>query len=121
MDLIVEGVSVKLGYWTWVNIVGRETIFSFIPASNFAGWLGVVFGFVVCYEYLGKSWKWLSAGLGYFVFVGMGIVFITISKVLRLPDNNYITLGIIFLIFIFSFLVVYHRNKILRGEKKSLG
>jgi len=117
VDLVIEGISVNLGYWDWINVVGGGGLFSFIPPSNFAGWLGVVFGFILCYEYLER--KWLSMFLGYFVFLGMAIVFITISKILGIAESdNYVTLGIIFFIFILCFLYSYHRNKILKKNKK---
>ncbi len=38
VDLVIEGISVNLGYWTWSNAMGGGNLFSFIPPSNFAGW-----------------------------------------------------------------------------------
>ncbi len=116
VDFVIEGVSVNLGYWTWSAAVGGGNIFSFIPPSNFAGWIGVVFGFILCYEYLDR--KWLSMFLGYVVFIGVAVFFVFISRALGLPDDNYFTLGIVFLIFLICFVYSYHYNKILKKNKK---
>jgi len=116
VDFVIEGISVNLGFWTWTNVVGTSNLFSFIPPSNFAGWIGVTFGFILCYEYLEK--KWLSMFLGYFVFLGVSFVFVSISRILGLPDDNYITFGIIFSIFLFCFIYFYHKNKLLEKNKK---
>lgn len=116
VDLVIEGISVNLGYWTWSNALGGGNLFSFIPPSNFAGWLGVVFGFILCYEYLER--KWLSMFLGYGVFLGVAVIFVFISRILGLQDDNYVTLGIIFLIFLICFVYSYHNNKVLKKNKK---
>ena len=66
VDFLIEGISVSLGFWTWSNIVEWSSLFSLVAPSNFVGWLGVIFGFMLCYEFFKR--KWLSMFLGYFVF-----------------------------------------------------
>jgi uncharacterized membrane protein len=119
VDFVIEGISVSLGYWNWVGVSGGSGLFSLIPPSNFAGWIGVVFGFILCYEYLKP--RWLSMFLGYFVFLGVAVVFITISKILGLVEpDNYITFCIVFFVFVFLFLHFYHENRILKKNRKEL-
>ena len=118
VDFVLEGISVNLGYWVWFNATCVSGLFSCVPASNFAGWMGVTFGFILCYEYMNR--KWLSMFLGYFVFLGTAIVFVVISRLLRLPDDNYITFIIIFFMFVICFVILYHRNKVLKKNKKEL-
>jgi len=114
MDFAIEGVFVGLGYWVWTGVVGYGNIFASIAAANFVGWLGVSFGFILCYEYLDK--KWLSMGLGYFVFLILGII----SKIISVfaGDDGYFSLIVILIVFVGFWVYFYHNNKILKKNKK---
>lgn len=116
VDFVIEGVSVALRFWTWSDVVSGANLFSLVPASNFAGWLGVVFGFMICYEFLER--KWLSMGLGYFVFLGVAVVYVGISRTLGLVDASYISLVVILGLFVFGFLYFYHKD---RGVERRFG
>lgn len=116
VDFVIEGISVSLGFWTWSDVVGGGTLFSLIPPSNFAGWIGVVFGFMLCYEFLER--KWLSMFLGYVVFLGVAVFMVSVSRIFGLADDNYLSAGIIFLIFVLGFLYFYHKDES-RGRGKS--
>lgn len=116
VDFVIEGVSVALGFWTWSDVVSGANIFSLIPASNFAGWLGVVLGFMVCYEFLER--RWLSMGLGYFVFLGVAVVYVGILRTLGLVDASYISLVVLLGLFVFGFLYFYHKDK---GAERRIG
>ncbi len=119
IDFVVEGVSVNLGYWVWLETVGGGNIFSSIVAANFVGWLGVSFGFILCYEYLEK--KWLSMFLGYFVFMFLGLVFEFLNWIFGfVGGERYISLGIIVFGFAYSWIYFYHRNRILKENRKEL-
>ncbi len=119
VDFVIEGVSVNLGYWVWLGTEGGGSVFSSIVAANFVGWLGVTFGFMVCYEYLEK--KWLSIFLGYFVFMFLGLIFKVINWIFGfIGDERYISLGIILFAFVYLWVYFYHRNKILKKNKKEL-
>lgn len=119
IDFAIEVVGVNLGYWVWTGAEGGVGLFSFVVASNFVGWLGVSFGFILCYEYLER--KWLSMFLGYFVFMFLGIIFSAINWIFGFSGNaEYISLGIILFGFVYSWVYFYHRNKILKENKKDL-
>jgi len=118
VDFVFEGVGVSLGYWTWLGAEGGG-IFSSIVASNFIGWLGVAFGFILCYEYL--RMKWLSMFLGYFVFLVLTFVSGFISFVFGFSvAEEYIALGVVLFAFVYFWVYFYHRNKILKKDKKEL-
>jgi len=119
VDFVIEGISVSLGYWSWLSVDGSGGLFSLIPPSNFAGWIGVVFGFILCYEYFEK--KWLSMFLGYLVFLVVAVFYTVLSRIFGFSElNNYFTFWIIFFIFVFLFLHFYHENKLLKKDKKEL-
>lgn len=115
IDFVIEGVSVKLGYWIWLGAEGVG-MFSSIVASNFVGWLAVSFGFILCYEYLNK--KWFSVFLGYFIFLFVEAIFQTISIIFGFVGNeNYISLGVIFLTFLFLWIYFSHKTRNLKKNK----
>ncbi len=113
IDFVVEGISVNMGYWVWTGASGGSSVFGSIAAANFVGWLGVCFGFILCYEYLSK--KWLSMFLGYFVFLALGAVSMTISWIFG--DDGYISLGIILFLFFGFWIYFYHKNDILKKNR----
>lgn len=117
VDFVVEGVSVNLGYWIWLGASGSGGVFSSIVPSNFIGWLGVSFGFILCYEYLDK--KWLSPFLGYFALLLLATIFELINWIFGFNGGErYISLGIILFGFIGFWIYFYHRNRILKKNKK---
>ena len=119
VDFAMEGVSVNLGYWVWLGAEGGGSVFSSIVAANFVGWLGVSFGFILCYEYLER--KWLSMFLGYFALLLLVPVFTFINWVFGFSGGEeYISLGIILFGFVYAWVYFYHKNKILKENKKEL-
>jgi hypothetical protein len=119
VDFVIEGVGVNLGYWVWLGAEGGGGLFSFIIVSNFIGWLGVSFGFILCYEYLER--KWLSMFLGYFVFLALAFVSEFIGWVFGLSGGEeYIILGVILFMFVGLWIYFYHNNRILSKNKKEL-
>lgn len=117
VDFVFEGVGVNLGYWVWLGAEGGGGLFSFIVVSNFIGWLGVSFGFILCYEYLDR--KWLSMFLGYFVFLALTFVARFMNWVFGFGGNEeYVTLGIILFILAGLWIYFYHKNRILSKGKK---
>ncbi len=117
VDLVIEGVSVNLGYWAWLGAEGGSSIFSSVVAANFIGWLGVSFGFILCYEYLDR--KWLSMFLGYFALLFLATIFELIIWIFGFTGSErYISLGVILFGFIGFWIYFYHKNKILKKNKK---
>lgn len=114
IDFVIEGVSVNMGYWVWTGVGGGGNIFSNIAPANFVGWLGVSFGFILCYEYLGRKWE--SMILGYFVFLILGAFSKTIT--FFVGDDGYFSLVVILFLFFGAWIYFYHKNEIL---KKNLG
>jgi hypothetical protein len=119
VDFVIEVVGVNLGYWVWAGAEGGVGLFSSIVASNFVGWLGVSFGFILCYEYLER--RWLSMFLGYFALLFLAFVFESINWIFGFSGGEgYITLGIILFGFFYFWVYFYHRNKILKKDEGEL-
>ncbi|MDH3353381.1 MAG: carotenoid biosynthesis protein [Nanoarchaeota archaeon] len=117
VDFVIEGVSVNLGYWFWLGAGAGGGIFSSIVPSNFVGWLGVSFGFILCYEYFDR--KWLSMFVGYFALLFLATIFELMNWVFGFSGGErYISLGVILFGFIGFWIYFYHKNRILKRNKK---
>ncbi len=117
VDFVIEGVSVSLGYWEWLGVEGGGSLFFSILPANFVGWIGVSFGFILCYEYFER--KWISSFLGYGIFLIVGLFFESVSRVFGFVGHEkYFALIIVLFCFVYFWVYFYHRNKVLKKNRK---
>ncbi|MFH8080455.1 MAG: carotenoid biosynthesis protein [Candidatus Aenigmatarchaeota archaeon] len=103
IDLSIDVVAIRLGYWFWVGYEFKDGYFG-VPASNFIGWLLVSFSFFYLEQNIKmKSWlKYLFLPfLSYFTFLLLFIPITLIEEIFVLNKGQQ------FLIFMFLLIIFF--------------
>ena len=115
VDLVFEASSVALGLWKWNTF--SNTLYANINPFNFIGWLLVSFLFIYFYE----KKPIYSIILGIPVYMLIGVFYFGLSMISIIKNTNpYLTLVIIYLIFIIFSITLYVKHRIHERNKLNL-
>jgi uncharacterized membrane protein len=107
VDLSIDVVAIRLNYWFWIGYSFKEGYFG-VPANNFIGWLLVSFAWFYFDQKFNPKRAWLKyffmPFLSYFAFLIL-FVFISFAESLLVLNKTeeFLVLGLLLLVFIFSF------------------
>lgn len=116
IDLAIDVVAIRLGYWVWVGYRFDEGYFG-VPANNFIGWLLVSFSFFYLDKKIKVKTNWLKYVLlpviSYLMFLAMFMPLIALDSVLLLDKmQEFFVFIVIFVVFIFSIKIGERKDKV---------